>query len=66
MKVRELIKMLQRDGWVQARTRGSHRQFTHPVKPGTVTVAGKAGVDVPPGILNSVFKQANLKQQRRS
>ena len=66
MKVRELIKMLQRDGWVQARARGSHRQFTHPVKPGTVTVAGKAGVDVPPGTLNSVLKQANLGQQRRA
>ena len=65
MKVRELIKMLQRDGWVQTRARGSHRQFTHPVKPGTVTVAGKAGVDVPPGTLNSVLKQANLGQQRR-
>ena len=62
MKVRELIKMLQRNGWVQVRARGSHRQFTHPVKPGTVTVAGKAGVDVPPGTLDSVLKQANLRQ----
>ena len=54
--------MLQRDGWVQVRAKGSHRQFTHLVKPGTVTVAGKAGVDVPPGTLNSVLKQANLRQ----
>ena len=62
MKVRELVKMIERDGWMQVRTRGSHRQFKHPVKPGTVTVSGKAGIDVPPGILNNVLKQAGLKQ----
>ena len=61
MKVRDLIKMIERDGWIQVRTRGSHRQFKHPVKPGTVTVSGKAGIDVPPGTLNSVLKQADLK-----
>ena len=55
-----------RDGWMQVRTRGSHRQFTHPFKPGTVTVSGKAGIDVPPGTLNNVFKQAGLKQPRRT
>ena len=62
MKVRELIRMIERDGWVQVRMRGSHRQFTHPVKPGTVTVSGKAGVDVPPGTLGNVLRQADLKQ----
>ena len=66
MKVRELIKMVERDGWVQVRMRGSHRQFTHTFKPGTVTVAGKAGVDVPPGTLSNVLRQADLKQQRRA
>ena len=64
MKVRELIRMIEHDGWTQVRTRGSHRQFTHPVKPGTVTVSGKASIDVPPGTLNSVLKQAGLKQPR--
>ena len=62
MKVRELVKLVERDGWVQVRMRGSHRQFKHPVKSGTVTVAGKAGVDVPPGTLNNVLKQAELKR----
>ena len=62
MKVRELVKMIERDGWVQVRMKGSHRQFKHPVKSGTVTVSGKAGIDVPPGTLNSVLKQADLKQ----
>ncbi len=61
MEVRELIQTLERDGWYVARMRGSHRQFKHPVKPGTVTVAGKPGVDIPPGTLNAVLKQAGLK-----
>ena len=62
MKVRELVGMVERDGWVQVRTRGSHRQFKHPVKSGTVTVSGKAGIDVPPGTLNNMLKQAGLQQ----
>jgi predicted RNA binding protein YcfA (HicA-like mRNA interferase family) len=42
--------------------KGSHRQFRHPRKPGAVTIAGKAGTDVPAGTLNSVLKQAGLKK----
>ena len=61
MKVKEVIKMLEADGWHQVRMRGSHRQFKHPVKPGTVTVAGKPSVDMPPGTLNAILKQAGLK-----
>ena len=61
MKVKELIKLLEADGWVRVRTRGSHRQFRHPTKLGTVTVAGKPSVDVPPGTLNNALKQAGLK-----
>jgi predicted RNA binding protein YcfA (HicA-like mRNA interferase family) len=61
MKVKELIKLIESDGWVQIRMRGSHRQFNYPKKPGTVTVSGKPNVDVPPGTLNSALKQAGLK-----
>ena len=61
MKVRNLIRLIERDGWYLVRTRGSHRQFRHQTKSGTVTVAGKLGLDVPPGTLNSVLKQAGLK-----
>jgi predicted RNA binding protein YcfA (HicA-like mRNA interferase family) len=61
MKVKEVIKLLEKDGWYLARTRGSHRQFKHPSKPGAVTVSGKPNVDVPPGTLNSILKQAGLK-----
>jgi predicted RNA binding protein YcfA (HicA-like mRNA interferase family) len=60
VKVRELIKVLEGDGWFLARTRGSHRQFHHPSKRGTVTVSGKPGADIPPGTLRSVLKQAGL------
>ncbi|NQW04022.1 MAG: type II toxin-antitoxin system HicA family toxin [Acidobacteria bacterium] len=62
MKVRELISLIESDGWVLVRNTGSHRQFHHPVKPGTVTVAGQPGTDMPPGTLNSVLKQAGLKK----
>ena len=62
MKVRDVIKMLEDDGWFEVRQRGSHRQFKHASKPGLVTVAGKAGDDLAPGTLNSVLKQAGLKQ----
>jgi predicted RNA binding protein YcfA (HicA-like mRNA interferase family) len=62
VKVREVIKLLEGDGWYQSRVRGSHRQFKHDSKAGTVTVAGKASVDIPPGTLNSILKQAGLKK----
>ena len=53
--------MLEADGWYVARTRGSHRQLKHLTKPGTVTVAGKVSLDLPPGTLNSILKQAGLR-----
>jgi predicted RNA binding protein YcfA (HicA-like mRNA interferase family) len=62
MKVREVIKLLEGDGWRHVRTTGSHRQFQHSGKSGTVTVAGKLGVDVPIGTLNSILKQSGLKR----
>ncbi len=54
--------MLQDDGWFLAVTRGGHRQFKHPLKPGRVTVPGKPGDDLAPGTLNSILKQAGLKK----
>lgn len=62
VKVREVIDTLEGDGWRLVRTKGSHRQFRHPTKPGTVTVAGKLSVDVPVGTLGSIWKQAGLKK----
>jgi len=62
MKVKEVIKIIERDGWYLVRTRGSHRQFHHLTKTGTVTVSGKESIDMPVGTLNSVLKQAGLKK----
>ncbi|MCL6553457.1 MAG: type II toxin-antitoxin system HicA family toxin [Firmicutes bacterium] len=58
MKVRQLIRLLEEDGWQLKRTRGSRRQFQHPKKPGTVTVAGKEGLDIPPSTLDAILKRA--------
>ena len=63
MKIRDVIRRLEKDGWTLAATRGSHRQYTHPSKPGRVTVAGKPSDDVAPGTLNSILKQSGLKEQ---
>ncbi|WP_254565563.1 type II toxin-antitoxin system HicA family toxin [Oscillatoria sp. HE19RPO] len=63
MKVREVIKMLEYDGWYLARTKGSHRQFKHPEKAGTVTVSGNLGVDMPIGTLKNVLRQAQLEEE---
>jgi predicted RNA binding protein YcfA (HicA-like mRNA interferase family) len=61
MKVRELIALLESQGWFQARQKGSHRQFQHRSKKGTVTVSGKPSVDIPIGTLLGILKQAGLK-----
>jgi len=62
MKVRDMIKVVQWDGWIQVRQRGSHRQFQHPTKPGNVTIAGALADEMPKGTRNSVLKQAGLKK----
>jgi predicted RNA binding protein YcfA (HicA-like mRNA interferase family) len=58
MKVSKVLRRLADDGWVLVKTKGSHRQFKHPTKPGRVTVAGKPSHTVPPGTLASIFRQA--------
>ncbi|MDE3195708.1 MAG: type II toxin-antitoxin system HicA family toxin [Acidobacteriota bacterium] len=62
MKVRDLLKLLSDDGWVLRTTAGSHRQFVHPTKPGKVTVPGHPSIEMPPGTLSSILKQAGLKK----
>jgi len=64
MKVRDAIRLIEQDGWHQVATRGSHRQFKHPRKPGRVTVAGNGSDDLAPGTWNSILKQAGLKESR--
>jgi predicted RNA binding protein YcfA (HicA-like mRNA interferase family) len=60
LKVGEAIKMIEADGWFLVATRGSHRQYRHPVKPGRVTIAGKPSKDLPPGLERSILRQAGL------
>ena len=64
MKVRELIRLLEEDGWVFVRQRGSHRHFEHPTKAGGVTVPGNLGKEVKAGTLASILRQAGLKGRR--
>ena len=61
MKIREVIKLIENDGWYLARTKGDHRQYKHPVKEGLVTISEKLSDDVGKGTLNSILKQVGLK-----
>lgn len=61
MKVRDAIKLIEKNGWIHARTRGSHRQYKHPMKKGLVTIPGKMKDDLAPATINSILKQAGLK-----
>jgi predicted RNA binding protein YcfA (HicA-like mRNA interferase family) len=62
MKVSEIIKRLETDGWYLSRIKGSHRQYKHPTKSGLVTVPGKPSKDLAIGTLKSILKQAQLEE----
>lgn len=64
MKVRDVIKLIEDDGWFFVRQTGSHRVFRHLVKPGTTTVAGNLGSEIKPGTLASIMRQAGLRRPR--
>lgn len=61
-KIRDILALLRDDGWYPIGPKGSHLQLKHPDKSGRVTVAGKPGDDVPPGLLKSILRQAGLKR----
>jgi predicted RNA binding protein YcfA (HicA-like mRNA interferase family) len=61
--IRDVIRRIEADGWSLVATRGSHRPYKHPTKPGRVTLAGKPSDDIAPGTLNSILKQARLKER---
>lgn len=63
MKVAEILRLLEQDGWTLVAQKGSHRQFKHPSKPGRVTVPGKPSDDLAVGTQHSIFKQADLKSR---
>lgn len=60
-KTKEIIDILEKDGWYFVRQKGNHRQFKHPTKNGIVTVNGKLNETQDQELLNSIFKQAGLK-----
>jgi len=64
VKVREVIRLLENDGWVLVSQEGSHRQFKHGAKPGRVTVSGNLGDDMPKGTFASVKRQAGLRDSK--
>ncbi len=64
MKIRDIIKILEKDGWVLIAIKGSHRQYKHSNKPGRVTIAGQPNDDIAAGTLNSILKQAKLREDK--
>ena len=64
MKIRDIIKLIEAEGWYLVETKGSHRQYKHPTITGRVTIAGHFNDDLAPGTLNSILKQARLKEAK--
>jgi predicted RNA binding protein YcfA (HicA-like mRNA interferase family) len=61
MKVREVIKLLEANGWTQARQKGSHRQFVKEGARRPIPIAGKPSEEMPKGTLNKILREAGLK-----
>lgn len=61
MKVREVVRLLEKHGWAKMRSSGSHRQFKHPNQALVITVPGNDGKELAPGTLNVILKKAGLK-----
>ena len=61
MKVREVTKIIKKNGWFLVRTRGSHHQYKHPIEKGLITIPGRPNDELAPGTLNNILKQAGLK-----
>jgi predicted RNA binding protein YcfA (HicA-like mRNA interferase family) len=64
MKIRDVIRTIEADGWFFVRQKGSHSHYQHATKKGTVTVAGHPGDDIPPGTLKSILRQASLDKAK--
>ncbi len=63
-KVREAIDTVEEDGWKQKSMKGSHRHFTHPTKPGKVTIPGHEGDDLPRGTWSGILRQAQITREQ--
>jgi predicted RNA binding protein YcfA (HicA-like mRNA interferase family) len=65
MKISEMIRLLEADGWRLKRVTGSHRHFIHSQKAGLVTVTGKPSATLKPKTEASILKQAGLRREER-
>lgn len=65
MKVRDIIRHIEEDGWRFHSQKGSHRQYTHPTKSGRVTVPGHPGDDLYPKMLASIYHQAQIEKPKK-
>ena len=65
LKVRDVIKQVEADGWYYVGTKGDHHHYKHPVKKGKVTIPGHRGKEVDPAIYNSILKQAQIDRRRK-
>jgi predicted RNA binding protein YcfA (HicA-like mRNA interferase family) len=65
LKVRDLIKQVESDGWREISQKGSHRQYKHPLKRGRVTIPGHPADDVAPGTLKSIYRQAQIEKENQ-
>jgi predicted RNA binding protein YcfA (HicA-like mRNA interferase family) len=63
MTIRDILKILRKDGWFIVRQKGSHRQLHHLTKRGTVTVAGKPSRTLHPKVVVWILRQAQLKEK---
>jgi predicted RNA binding protein YcfA (HicA-like mRNA interferase family) len=61
VKVRDVIRLVESDGWRHVRTTGSHRHYKHSSKPNVVTIPGHLGDELPKGTLKSILKAADLE-----
>jgi predicted RNA binding protein YcfA (HicA-like mRNA interferase family) len=62
-KVREMIRIVEADGWFVVRHPGSHRQYHHATKRGTVTIPGHPNADLSPKMVRSIYRQADIKEE---
>ena len=61
MKTKEIIKLIEEDGWYEVRQSGSHKQYKNNTKSGLVTIpVHRLSNDLPLGLEKSILKQAQI------
>jgi predicted RNA binding protein YcfA (HicA-like mRNA interferase family) len=65
VKVRDVIKLVEADGWYYVGAEGDHRHYKHPIKKGKVTIPGHPSKELAPFVLNNIFKQAQISKRRK-